>query len=102
MMELRNGNGISLESAVFTVSPKHGCDRQVLSLIADCAVRSAVPTVVIGAAGQEAAVISALGKSVTNEAMDESGFIPREKMDVAMSGLQKLYDAPILFIQNAQ
>lgn len=100
MTEENKGYGISLNSAVFTINPRLQGDSQALSLIADCAVRRAIPTVVIGAAGQEASVIRSLVNSLANEAMDESGFIPKDKMDEAMSGLQKLYDAPILFVQN--
>lgn len=101
MTEKSKRYGISMDSAVFTINPRSQGDSQALSLIADCAVRRAIPTVVIGAAGQEVAVISALVNSLATEAIDESGFIPKEKLDEAMSGLQKLYAAPILIVQNS-
>lgn len=100
MIEESKGYEISLDSAVFTINPRSQGDSQALSLIADCAVRKAIPTIVIGAAGQEASIVRSLVNSLSNEAIDESGFIPKDKMDDAMSGIEKLYAAPILFLHK--
>lgn len=100
MIEESKGYGLSLDSAIFTINTRSQGDSQALSLIADCAVRWSIPTVIIGAAEHEASVLHRMVNSLSNEAIDETGFIPAEKMDEAMSWLRKLYDAPILFMQN--
>lgn len=92
--------GFALQSAIFTVRNVPGSDsKSTLSLIADCAVRRAVPTVVIGAEGQEGSLIMSLLKSLTDSAIDESGFVCADKVADVMTSARKIHDAPLLFLK---